>query len=371
MVEFLQHHFRELVQIVGSYYWIIGILLMFVKAPRSEEYRAYRLAQRLLAVYFLAMSTNLYAWGLLFKGNWNSLDPVLGCIDVTFFYLSSIFMAYCISTILNKDYITRHKVVKDFVSWAVAAGIAWASFIPVLKPYSVYLFALSLFLYIEVVVRFFYRFHCMYANLRRMLDNYFSEDMNRFTIWLKRSLLLLILSGVLAVLTWFYGVYFNWFFQIYVVTVNIYLAIEFFNYRELYGKLNASSVVKAEDINDMQEKMSADNFEMLYGEKVDRWVDDKKYLLQQLTIDDFAAELGTNKAYLSRYINGKYAVTFTTWITRLRLEEAKLYMKSHPDVKQEDVAQHSGFSSSSYFSRVFSRAEGKTPAVWRKQQVEN
>ena len=70
---------------------------------------------------------------------------------------------------------------------------------------------------------------------------------------------------------------------------------------------------------------------------------------------------------MSRYINGKYHVNFSSWITDLRIAEAKEYMRLHPNVKQEEVAFHSGFSSSSYFSKVFSRMEGMTPAAWRRE----
>lgn len=107
----------------------------------------------------------------------------------------------------------------------------------------------------------------------------------------------------------------------------------------------------------------------IFGEKLARWMEEKKYLSAQLTIDDLATEMGTNKLYMSRYINRKYEVNFSTLITRLRLSEAKEYMLAHPNVKQEEVALHSGFSSSSYFSKVFSREEGITPVLWRKAQA--
>ena len=54
--------------------------------------------------------------------------------------------------------------------------------------------------------------------------------------------------------------------------------------------------------------------------------------------------------------------------TELR-QHTREYMLAHPNVKQEEVALHSGFSSSSYFSKVFSREEGITPVLWRKAQT--
>lgn len=118
-----------------------------------------------------------------------------------------------------------------------------------------------------------------------------------------------------------------------------------------------------------EQKISqTDNYEQLFGEQVKRWLSEKRFLAPQLTIDDLATEMGTNKLYMSRYINRKHGDNFSTWITKLRLEEAKSYMRENPNVKQEEVAFHSGFSSSSYFSRVFSRFESMTPAAWRKEQ---
>lgn len=44
-------------------------------------------------------------------------------------------------------------------------------------------------------------------------------------------------------------------------------------------------------------------------------------------------------------------------------------MKQNPSFKMEEVALHSGFSSLSYFSKVFSRIEGMTPLAWRKENL--
>lgn len=137
--------------------------------------------------------------------------------------------------------------------------------------------------------------------------------------------------------------------------------------------MTRATVTQAEvDDTAKEENKSAsaiDAYEQRFGEKLARWMEEKKYLSAQFTIADLATEMGTNKLYMSRYINRKYEVNFSTLITRLRLSEAKEYMLAHPNVKQEEVALHSGFSSSSYFSKVFSREEGITPVLWRKAQT--
>ena len=116
---------------------------------------------------------------------------------------------------------------------------------------------------------------------------------------------------------------------------------------------------------EIPETSKLENYENLFGARLQQWVDDKKYLSSQLTIDSLASEMGTNKVYLSRYINGKHAVNFSTWITTLRIKEAQAYMLAHPGATLEEVAYHVGFSSASYFSRVFSRIVKTSPTIWR------
>lgn len=215
------------------------------------------------------------------------------------------------------------------------------------------------------------RFYILYNEKRSKLDNYFAEEMQQFMLWIKKSVILIILTSVLCFTTLLEGIIYNYFFQVYVVSVNFYIAISFINYASMYGKLNSAEVTDRERMETDTEKLKSsktDNYEQLFGEQVKRWIAEKRFLAPQLTIDDLAAEMGTNKLYMSRYINRKHGTNFSTWITKLRLEEAKSYMRENPNVKQEEVAIYSGFSSSSYFSRVFSRFESKTPAAWRKEQ---
>ena len=159
-----------------------------------------------------------------------------------------------------------------------------------------------------------FHFQFIYRKKREQLDNYFSDDnMQRFMLWTKKSLFFLCLLGVFAYLTLFFGIYFNYAYQVYIVSVNLYIVISFINYRPYYGTLNLASVMNDEIDNyssQKQETSMLENYENLFGARLQQWVDDKKYLSSQLTIDSLASEMGTNKVYLSRYINGKHAVNF-------------------------------------------------------------
>lgn len=87
---------------------------------------------------------------------------------------------------------------------------------------------------------------------------------------------------------------------------------------------------------------------------------------KNLRITDVASELGTNKTYVSALLNNLSGETFTSLITRLRVEYSQKLMREHPDMLLDDVADQSGFSSRTTFFRSFRAIAGTTPYEWKK-----
>ena len=114
----------------------------------------------------------------------------------------------------------------------------------------------------------------------------------------------------------------------------------------------------------MAHKENQKAFVVTFPLRTEKWQEDRiDKMMRMLTTfyNDRQRKLVRRYIYLShskayKEAKGKGVVAF------------KNYMKENPNVKQEEVAIHSGFSSSSYFSRVFSRFESMTPAAWRKEQ---
>ena len=179
-----------------------------------------------------------------------------------------------------------------------------------------------------------------------------------------------VVSWCLAIVTMFGDIYINWLYQFYVISLNVYIAVSFVNYAAKYGDLAKATV---EDMGSEMIEPSAvpDSFveNNTIDSRLQRWLNDKKYLYEQLTIDDLAQAIGTNKNYLSYHINEKYGMSFSSWIADMRICEAKRLMSENPDCKLETIAYSSGFSSASYFSKVFSLHEGMSPTRWRKENL--
>lgn len=372
MIELLEHYFIVLIQCVGAIYFGLGIVLLFGKVPLTAEYLPYRKAKRCLATTYFIMGFNLVVYlAISSSADWKALNPYIKCTDFIFFYLEAIFFFSTFFYLLDEKYMSWRNFRKGWAIFLLSAVLMITSTIGVFGKVDAWVSWFPFFILFVQYVLFLRRFYILYNEKRRKLENYFAEDMQQFMSWIKKSIILIILTNVLSFTTLLGGIIYNYLFQVYVISANFYIAISFINYAAMYGKLNSAEVTDRErmETDTKEQKISrTDNYEHLFGEQVKRWLSEKRFLAPQLTIDDLAAEMGTNKLYMSRYINRKHGDNFSTWITKLRLEEAKSYMRENPNVKQEEVAFHSGFSSSSYFSRVFSRFESMTPAAWRKEQ---
>lgn len=372
MIELLEHYFIVLIQCVGAIYFGLGIVLLFGKVPLAAEYLPYRKAKRCLAITYFIMGFNLVVYlAISSSADWKALNPYIKCTDFIFFYLEAIFFFSTFFYLLDEKYMSWRNFRKGWVIFLLSVVLMITSTIGVFGKVDAWVSWFPFFILFVQYVLFLRRFYILYNEKRRKLENYFAEDMQQFMSWIKKSIILVILTNVLSFTTLLGGIIYNYLFQVYVISANFYIAISFINYAGMYGKLNSAEVTDKErmETDTKEQKISqTDNYEQLFGEQVKRWLSEKRFLAPQLTIDDLATEMGTNKLYMSRYINRKHGDNFSTWITKLRLEEAKSYMRENPNVKQEEVAFHSGFSSSSYFSRVFSRFESKTPAAWRKEQ---
>lgn len=95
--------------------------------------------------------------------------------------------------------------------------------------------------------------------------------------------------------------------------------------------------------------------------------DEKAFLQPDISIEKVAAQLGTNRFYISRLVNVEQSMTFRDYINSLRIDYAKDYMKLHPTETQEQVALICGFSSASYFNRKFKQVTGLSPQDWKNR----
>lgn len=103
------------------------------------------------------------------------------------------------------------------------------------------------------------------------------------------------------------------------------------------------------------------------GDRLDALMRDKRlYREKGLKITDVASQVGACRTYVSNYINQSMGESFSDYINRLRVEDAKTILRQDGDIKNSAIAEELGFASEQNFYRNFKKFTGVTPSQWRK-----
>ncbi|MBQ7042023.1 MAG: helix-turn-helix transcriptional regulator [Muribaculaceae bacterium] len=91
------------------------------------------------------------------------------------------------------------------------------------------------------------------------------------------------------------------------------------------------------------------------------------FLNPDISISDVARLIGTNRSYLSEYLNTNCHSSFTDYINNMRLDHAEKLMSQNEKMSLDEISSSSGFNSLSTFRRAFVRKHGVTPSNYRHE----
>ena len=105
-------------------------------------------------------------------------------------------------------------------------------------------------------------------------------------------------------------------------------------------------------------------------EKVNQYISEAKNYMHQhyheaITLKDIANELYIHESYFSKLFNQEMGVGFNVYLNEIRIEKAKEQLK-YTSKHLKDISNEVGFSSHSYFNRVFKQIVGISPLNFRK-----
>ena len=87
---------------------------------------------------------------------------------------------------------------------------------------------------------------------------------------------------------------------------------------------------------------------------------------EDISLTSVAKNLYLNKTYLSELFKQKTGVSFTEYVTNVKMERAKVILVQQ-NLKTYEVAELLGFKDSEYFSKVFKKCIGSTPTLYRRK----
>lgn len=160
----------------------------------------------------------------------------------------------------------------------------------------------------------------------------------------------------------------------------IFGSITFYNYKQkievnniLYKK-NREIIAIKDIINpvNLELKINDDLKEKISGDLLGL-INEQIFLDKEMTLAVLAKKLDTNTSYLSKLINEKYRVNFSTFINNLRIDFLLKNLEEKRELRHytvEHLADISGFSSSNAFYRSFKKNTGLTPSYYIKKRLE-
>ena len=212
--------------------------------------------------------------------------------------------------------------------------------------------------------------------MRKAVDAYYDRDMHGILNWMERSVWLLTSIAILVPLMNFASNTMLGFFAFMAFAAMFYLVICFICYMvssdqqlvEIAEAPGGTATACNASSTAVSPTLPPPDFSAIQG-AIKAWTDGGGHLRQELNIQMVADEMHVQRALLSAWLKTTEWEVFATWLTNLRIEEAKKVLKEHPDWSNDYVAQHCGFSSRTYFQKKFKEIVGMPPGEYLSQLV--
>ena len=95
-------------------------------------------------------------------------------------------------------------------------------------------------------------------------------------------------------------------------------------------------------------------------------VEIRENYLKDLSLSDLAEKYGMSSASLSTQLKEKLGMTYSDYVTSLRIQKAKDLLEN-TTLSIQEVAERSGYSDYFYFTKVFKKVEGISPSKYKKE----
>lgn len=211
-------------------------------------------------------------------------------------------------------------------------------------------------------------------SMRRALQNYYDSDMDGMLLWMRFSIMILIILAMMVPMLIFvkskglavFGILF--FFGIF------YMVDSFSNY------VVSSAPKRMQEAEDSEEattnsdattnkNITEENTDQLQHVEraVTQWTSQGGHLQVGIKLPNAAEAIGIPQYQLSTWLK-QQGLTYANWMTDLRIEEAKRMLTEHPEWNNETVAQQCGFSDRTYFQKKFKEKTGLSPAEYISKQ---
>lgn len=281
--------------------------------------------------------------------------------DISFFVqfmvqIESILLILAMILLLTKDFNTKQFIGSQTSIVAVTSIVLYVYYYifqgDIKKPVYYVLCGIYLLLFLY----YFFTYKKLFEQWKNKRSQY-----GKYGNTIKRLWLLLNIMGVMSMIVLFFPsqelfalLTLLYIFGIIIFIVLFYKLVILLNTNDF--EMEKTVDPKTKDKNDPKKNI---------GEALINWIENKGFVESNITITTLSKHLGTNRTYLSNFINEHYGENFNSWLNKLRIEEAKRFLEDE-ELSLLEIADKVGFTDLPHFSKTFKSITGHPPSTWRK-----
>lgn len=344
---------------------IFSICFVYIKVPQKESLRNYRTSRKIMALGFLMIGVSNI---MEYVSNVNQPDFYFSSL-VTVFLAAflAIFSTFTLLSLIDLTFVSVWKLVWETIPviiLTISALVIYYSELEYLFKPIYYIFSLF---YLSLVIRFSISFFKAYRLYVQKMDNFFSIQTAHKLRWVKTAYYLMLLIGCISIIPIYMNELFAVLFNLLYIVFFIYFGIRFINYVYIFQEIEtAITPIEKKELKVEKNLSSFNQLELAIAE----WELKKGFTEPNINIEQVAAQVKTNRTYLSNYINTNRMMTFNEWTNHLRIEEAKNLMLANPNLPVSQIGVMVGLPDKSNFGRQFSKMTGVSPLAWRSKQFD-
>lgn len=242
-----------------------------------------------------------------------------------------------------------------------------------LVQFQIYNYVVSRLIFAIQVFYFLYYGSKLVRSYHKKIENFYSNLDSRSILWVNILLYSLVITSLMSITFNFIGRSFFMGSKTLLIFPSLIFSILLFLIGYL-GYLQNHTVIDLEidegrNNNDLNSKNY--NTVKLNEKLLNLFKDEAIYKNPDLKITQVSELLHTNRTYISKHINTEFSCTFSDFVNRYRIEEAKrlLTCETSKNYSLNYISEKSGFGSMGSFMRVFRDFEGITPGQYREKNT--
>lgn len=354
---------------------ILGTILLAINIPNSKKMRPYTISRYVLASSYLILGV-LNCTKIFESSASINLDRIQTFTLVTASYQALLF-TFSLLILIQPFYVTFKRVAWQFSVISLVAILLLLLQFTVSGSLYTYFYYVASVIYIFQLAYYTFLFRKKYTQCLKQLEDYYNDDEENRLRWVKVFFFMALTIGIATLLSTYLPLFFKSYFVGAFIVFYILFAIKFCNYPSKFGyvvaavtsvdeNLNDAASALAFEIDEMQSTQPLSLREQELQHALAKWIEEKKFQHEDISRDDIAASLGTDRYFLAFYFRNRMRTEFRVWRTRLRIEEAKQLLVKYPDLSVSTIGQIVGMSDRSNFQKKFIEIVGISPKDWRK-----